>query len=135
LATRLEEATQVARVLIRFNGKHGEPDLSWSINGKIQRSTSARYVHANTIYANLELEHGRDVPGDLANDLGAWATAEENSLTSEARDLSNEIYRCLESTWDDLNSDESIARNIIELEMNFDEDGTVASKSILKKAV
>jgi len=130
LVTRLEDATQVARVLLRFNGKHGAPDLSWSINGKIQRSTSARYVHANTIYANLELENGGDVPEDLANDLKAWVTAEENSLTSEARGLSNEIYRCLESSWDEINCDESVAQNIIELKIDFDKEGTPTCSKI-----
>jgi hypothetical protein len=123
LLASIEEQTHVADAILRFNGKHGEPDLSWSINGKVNRHTSSRHVHQNTIYAELEFKHGNEIPADLAQAIADWVTREEKAINAEARELSTDIYRTLESTWDSINSDEEVERNIIEMDLNFDEDG------------
>jgi hypothetical protein len=135
LLARIEEQTHVARAIRRFNGNHGEPDLSWSINGKVKRHTSSRHVHQNTIYAELELDHGNEIPSDLAQAIADWVTGEEKAINDEARDLSTDIYRSLESSWDSLNSDEEVERNIIEMEMDFDEDGEPQYLPAIKEAV
>jgi hypothetical protein len=114
LLARIKEQTYVARAILRFQGDHGEPDLSWSVTGNVKRHTSSRHVHQNTIYAELELDHGNEIPADLAQAIADWVTEEEKAIQDEVRDLSTDIYRSLESSWDNTKCENSEKRGQFE---------------------
>ena len=120
---RIEEATAVAKVNRRFAGLSAHVDLFYDLSFRIERDIHDRYVHPYTIRAEYTLNVGDDVPEDISKMLETWADELRNGLTQEARDLSDQIYRSLETEWDYLNSDEAIAESIEANDWSFNEDG------------
>ena len=123
IAIRIAEATAVAKVYCRFDGLPAVVDLSHEVIFRITRDIHDRYVHPKTIHAEFTATYGDDLPEDVSKMLDAWAEQLSQYLTSEARDLSDQIYRDLEAEWDDLNSDDTVAEAITGNEWHFDEDG------------
>ena len=122
-ATRIAEATALAKVQRRFKGLPAIVDLSHEVIFRITRDIHDRYVHPKTIRAEFSATYGDDMPEDLTEMLEAWAEQLSQYLTSEGRHLSDRIYRDLEAEWDDLNSDDTVAEAITGNEWHFDEDG------------
>jgi hypothetical protein len=122
-ASRIAEAMAVAKVQRRFKGLPAVVDLSHEVIFRITRDIHDRYVHPKTIRAEFSATYGDDMPEDLTEMLEAWAEQLSQYLTSEARDLSDQIYRDLEAEWDDLNSDDTVAEAITGNKWHFDEDG------------
>ena len=122
-ASRIAEATTVAKVQRRFKGLPAVVDLSHEVIFRITRDIHDRYVHPKTIHAEFSASYGDDMSEDLTKMLDAWAEQLSQYLTTEARDLSDQIYRDLEAEWDDLNSDVTIVEAITGSEWHFDEDG------------
>ena len=123
IAARIPEATAVAKVQRRFAGQSSVVDLSYDLSFRIERDSHDRYVHPYTIQAQFTLSCGDDLPEDLATQLETWAEELRQNLTAQTRDLSGQIYRDLETEWNHVNSDETIAGIIIANDWSFDEDG------------
>jgi hypothetical protein len=123
LLARLEECRAVRFALSRFAGERREIEASCSITAKIIRDIHSRYVHQHTIDAELSIEYGWDVSDETIEAIDSWARETEKSLTEEARDLSTEIYRELESDWDAIQADDYVAEQLLANDYHFDEDG------------
>lgn len=93
---------------------------------------SSRYFHANTISAEVELDSSDD---ELELDLGLGAIITLSvqelcdgirpEITKWAREKSNKLYRDLENHYEELISDESISKDLIDNDYEFDFDGNI----------
>lgn len=98
LKQKLLELETTGPVLERLIGeKYRKPEYELII--RIVRSRGGHHVHENTIHADVELRCW-DFPSDIEAECTKWYDALEESLTTEARALSREIYKALEAEYD-----------------------------------
>jgi hypothetical protein len=121
---RLKDLMDVFQEL-GFNDKMNPltPDDFW-IN--IERNSSSRYYHENTIAAELDVDEpleGRGLTPEQNRECNKWLESLSDQITGWARTKSKELYSELEQEYTSLTSEKAIREWLKEEGYKFTEDG------------
>lgn len=83
--------------------------------------TDSRYVHFNTVRANVEIW---DEPDGWEEPYG-FTEKLEDKVTEYIRGLCKDLYRSLEKEHDHLTSDDAVKETLIDNDYEFDEEGNL----------
>lgn len=95
------------------------------------RRDSSRYVHHNTISAELEVDGEDKIELDLGFgalvefEVGKLCEGIEPKITEWARNRSKQLFNDLEKYYEEETSDEAVAENLRSSNYRFDEDGNM----------